>query len=322
MPRWFYWGFFSLCWGIIKQELMLAVNQFFSMNQQGLHLLNQAFIILIPKKPKPQRVSDFRPISLTHSFANIVTKILAKRLSPELHQLVSNNQTDFIKSRCIQDSFMYVQGVIRDLHKKKNHALFIKLNISKAFDTINWPYLLGVMSHLGFGQTWRNWISSLWCTTTSTVLLNGEPGKRLLHCRGIRQGDPLSPMLFLLAMEPLNLLFQKAQQNHLLQKLSPACDAFRVSMYANDVVVFVHSNEQELQITDCILQIFARASGLMTNMSKTQYYPIQCDHVNLQFLGVAERAISSFPCIYLGLPLSIKKPTKISNTTLCSENSQ
>jgi hypothetical protein len=75
-PDGFIGVFFSLCWGIIKQELMLTVNQFFSMNQQGLHLLNQAFIILIPKKPNPQRVSDFRPISLTHSFAKIVTKIM------------------------------------------------------------------------------------------------------------------------------------------------------------------------------------------------------------------------------------------------------
>jgi hypothetical protein len=120
---------------------MLAINQFFSLNQQGLHLLNQPFIILIPKKQSPQKVSDIRPIILAHNFAKIITKILANRLSPELHHLASNSQTAFIKTRCIQDSFMFVQGAIRELYKKKTPALFIMLDISKAFHSVNWPYV-------------------------------------------------------------------------------------------------------------------------------------------------------------------------------------
>jgi hypothetical protein len=88
-------------------------------------------------------------------------------------------------------------------------------------------------------------------------------------------------MLFLLVMDPLKLLFQKAQQNYLLQKLSPSFDALRISMNEDDAVVFLHPNEQELQVTDCILQIFGQASGLMTNMAKTQYYHIQCEQVNM-----------------------------------------
>jgi hypothetical protein len=176
--------FFSVCWDIIKDDLLRAAEQFFSMNQQGLQLLNQAFIVLIPKKECPQRVSDYRPIRLTHSFAKIITKILANRLGPELDHLIYNNQTAFIKKRCIHDSFVHVQEMIRELHTKKIPAIFIKLDISKAFDTVNWPYLLGILSHLGFGQKWRNWISLLWCTISSSVLLNGEPRKRILHCRG------------------------------------------------------------------------------------------------------------------------------------------
>jgi hypothetical protein len=116
----------------------------------------------------------------------------------------------FIKKRCIHDNFMYVHEVIKGLHKKKILALFIKLDISKAFDTVRWPYLLQVMEYLGFGLRWRNWISSLWCTVSSSFLLNGELGRYILHCSGVRQEDPLSPMTFLLAMEPLHRLFKKA----------------------------------------------------------------------------------------------------------------
>jgi hypothetical protein len=95
-------------------------------------------------------VDDFSPISLTHSFAKIITKLLANRLEPKLDDLFSCNQTAFIKKMCIYDSFIYVQEVIKKLHKKKVSSLFIKLDISKTFYVVNWPYLLSVMEHLGF----------------------------------------------------------------------------------------------------------------------------------------------------------------------------
>jgi hypothetical protein len=109
--------FFSECWNIIKEDLMGAIHHFYSMNHQELHLLNQAFVVLVPKKEDPQSVSDFGPISLTHSFSKIISKILASRLGPELHHLISINQTIFIKKRVIHDNFVFVQQVIKDLHK-------------------------------------------------------------------------------------------------------------------------------------------------------------------------------------------------------------
>jgi hypothetical protein len=179
---------FSTCWNIIKHDLLAAIQQFCSLNQQNLHFLNQAYIVLVPKKSCLERVTNFIPISLAHNFSKIISKIFANRLGPELDSLISSSQTTFIKHHCIHDNFMFVQEAIRELHKKKNPTLFIKLDISKAFDMVNWPYLLDIMTFLGFGQKWRNWMSSLWCTTSSSVLLNGEPGARVLHCRGGEAG--------------------------------------------------------------------------------------------------------------------------------------
>jgi hypothetical protein len=147
----------------------------------------------------------------------------------------------------------------------------------------------------------------LWCTTSSCYLLNGQPGRRILHCRGRRQGDPLSPMLFLLAMEPLQRLFQKAQENNLLAKVSKGCQDFKVSLYADDAAVFIKPSANDLQVTNTILQPFADASGLQTNMQKTQFYPIRCDQLNLDFLEHTSCQVANFPCIYLGLPLHYKK---------------
>jgi hypothetical protein len=182
--------FFAHCWDIIKDDIIKAVDQFFMLNQQGFHLLNQALVVLIPKKSDACRVSDYRPISLTHNIAKLASKLLANRLSPHLDHIISINQSAFIKKRCIHDNFLYVQESLKYLYKKKIPSLFIKLDISKTFDVVSWPYLLQVMEHIGFGLRSRNWVCA-----SSTFCLNREHGERINHCRGVRQGDSLSPML-------------------------------------------------------------------------------------------------------------------------------
>jgi hypothetical protein len=266
--------------------------------------------VLIPKKENPQRITDYRPISLTHSFAKLITKILANRLGPQLDELISINQSAFIRKRCLHDNFMFMQQAIRQLQRKKDPTLFIKLAISKDFDSVNWPFLIQVMAHLGFGQRWRDWIATLWSTTSSSFLVNGVSGRRILHCRGVRQGDPLSPMLFLLAIEPLHRLFKKAQQMGLLKKIGSCCENFRVSLYADDATLFIKSIVHDLDMESYILEIFTTASGLKTNMGKTEFYPIQCQNMDLSFLASRNLNISTFPCTYLGLPLHFRNPTR------------
>jgi hypothetical protein len=95
--------FFKTYWNIIKDDIMAALQQFYDMNQQDLHFLNQALVVLIPNKPNAKRISDFRPISLIHSFAKLVSKLLANRLAPEMSKMISYNQNAFIKKRCIHD---------------------------------------------------------------------------------------------------------------------------------------------------------------------------------------------------------------------------
>jgi hypothetical protein len=116
---------------------MVALQQFYDMNQQDFHYLNQALVVLISKKPNAEKISDFRPMSLIHSFARLVYKLLANRLALEMNKIICYNQNAFIIKRCIHDNFIFVHQVIKDLHSKKIPALFIKLDISKAFDTVN-----------------------------------------------------------------------------------------------------------------------------------------------------------------------------------------
>jgi hypothetical protein len=140
---------------VIKDDIMEALRVIQEGDGRKLHLLNLAFLILIPKKPDVVEVKDFRPISIVHSFAKLVTKILANRLAPRLNSLVSTNQSAFIRGRCIHDNFLLVQQMARFLHNRREPRLLLKLDITMAFDSVSWPFLLEVMSHLGFGRRWR-----------------------------------------------------------------------------------------------------------------------------------------------------------------------
>jgi hypothetical protein len=112
--------------------------------------------------------------------------------------------------------------------------------------------------------------------------------------QGGQAGDPLSPMLFLLVMEPLYRLFLKAQQADLIASFSKGCDTFRVSLYADDAAMFIKPTKHDVEVTDCILNIFAEACGLITNMNKTEFFPIRCQSVNLDFLAQQNRKVAEF----------------------------
>jgi hypothetical protein len=136
--------------------------------------LNSAYLTLVPKKAEAAK--DFRPINLIHSFSKLIAKILANRLALFVDSLVASNQSALIHDRCIHDNYMLVQQTTKILFWQKVLSIFLKLDISKAFDSVSWSFLLEASSHLGFGPVWRNMISSLLHTASTHVLVNGQPG--------------------------------------------------------------------------------------------------------------------------------------------------
>jgi len=216
-PDGFTGRFYKSCWSIIKEDVMAALHAIWGKKFRNLWMLNSAYITLLPKRFDAEQVKDFRPISLVHSFAKLVTKILANRLASRLDKMVSPNQSAFIKKRFIQDNYMLVQQTVRFLHSQKQPRLLLKLDITKAFDSVSWSFLMEVLRKLGFGSRWRDLLCGLLSSSFSQVLLNGIPGDFIQHRRGLRQGDPLSPMLFILVMDVLNWLVTRAAEAGLLK---------------------------------------------------------------------------------------------------------
>lgn len=285
---------------------MRAFDFFYATNRGQLHRLNGALVTLLPKKPDARAPSDYRPISLIHSFAKLVAKVLANRLAPALHTLVDINQSAFIKTRSIHDNFKLVELAAKALHKAKKPSLLLKLNISKAFDTVDWSFLLQVLEAMGFGCRWRDWIAALISTASTCILLNGEPGNYIANRRGLCQGDPLSPMLFILIMEVLHRLFAAARHGNILAPPPIQSIHHQCYIYADDVMLFIKPTRQDLITTREILDFFGKASGLRTNLGKCQAAPIACAPEDVALIQrILPVPIKEFPIIYLGLPLSV-----------------
>ena len=159
--------------------------------------------------------------------------------------------------------------------------LLLKLDIAKAFDSMRWVYLFDVMQHRGFPPRWRAWVSILFSTATSRILLNGIPGLEIIHGRGLRQGDLLSPLLFDIGIDPLNRTLQLATEQGLLQPLPESLATLRLSLYADDAAIFLAPTAHDISNLASMLQNFGEATGLVTNFAKSSISPIRCEDIDL-----------------------------------------
>ncbi|GJR98826.1 RNA-directed DNA polymerase, eukaryota, reverse transcriptase zinc-binding domain protein [Tanacetum coccineum] len=172
---------------------------------------NSSFIALIPKVSNAKFVNDFHHISLIGCQYKIIGKLLANRLGSVIRSCISSEQYAFIKGRNILDGPLILNEVMAWYRKRKKELMVFKVDFEKAFDSLRWDYLDMIMGKLGFGHKWCFWIFGCLHSARSSILVNGSPASEFDICRGLRQGDPLSPFLFILAMEGLHMLTHKAE---------------------------------------------------------------------------------------------------------------
>ena len=127
-------------------------------------------------------------MSFMHGVIKIFDKILACRLAHELPNLIGPHQSVFVKGRSLHHNFMLEQSMARRLHALKHPTIMLKLDISKAFGTIQWAFLLEVLQRMGFGRMWTNWMAGILATSSTHVMVNGTPGAPIHSCKGLRQG--------------------------------------------------------------------------------------------------------------------------------------
>ncbi|KAM0921524.1 hypothetical protein ACQ4PT_006811 [Festuca glaucescens] len=225
-------------------------------------------------------------------------------------QIVGPHQSAFIRGWCLHDNFQLVQCTTRRLHALKSPSIMFKLDITKAFDTVDWAFLLEVLAKLGFGTRWLPMVCGLLSTASTRVVVNGVAGCLISNMRGLRQGDPLSPLLFDAVIDVLHLMIDRALADGLLAHLAPCGLRHRTSMYADDVVTFLKPERLDIHTCVAIVEDFGEASGLRTNMAKCSIHPIRCSPEQIELAHkILHCEVAPWPCKYLGLPLGLRKPT-------------
>ena len=196
-------------------------------------------------------------------------------------------------------------------HQSKRPIIILKLDFAKAFETVEHSAMLAMMTHLGFPELWLKWMRMIFSSGTSSILLNGVPGKQFSCKRGVHQGDPLSPYLFILCAEGLSALLQKAECERKIEGIKICRGAPRVDhlFFADDSLILMRARASDAQELRHILEVYERASGQVINKDKSSimFSPNTRQEERGQVrssLLITNEASSEK---YLGLPVSIGK---------------
>nr|GEW62816.1 RNA-directed DNA polymerase, eukaryota [Tanacetum cinerariifolium] len=294
-PDGFTFGFFRHFWNLIDKDAYEAVRYFFNHNDIPIGC-NSSFIALIPKIPDANLVKDLRPISLIGSLYKIIAKVLTNRLVGVLGDIINEVQSAFIADKQILDGPFILNEVLKWCMVKKKQALIFKVDFEKAYDSVRWDFLDDVLYKFGFGDKWRKWIQ---CCLRS---VNGSPTEEFQFGRGLKQGDPLSPFLFILIMESLHLSFQRVIDAGMFQaiKLDASVNLSHM-FYADDAVFVGYWNDSNITTLVHVLECFFRASGLKINMGKSKIMGVNVDNAKVSRAAVKLRClVLKAPFVYLG----------------------
>ncbi|KAL5550690.1 hypothetical protein UlMin_000866 [Ulmus minor] len=264
--------FYQKFWPIVGEEVTAACLGF---TNGGLSLgsINETIITLLPKIKNPTRITEFRPISLCNVLYKIISKMLGNRLRRIMGTIISKEQSTFIPGRLILDNaiigFECLHAIKR--RKTKKNYLALKLNMAKAYNRVEWDFIQRVMNKLGFSEVWIRKIMACISSVTYSFQCNGKRFGHLTPTRGLRQGDPLSPYLFLLCGEGLSSLLHLYEHKGDLQGLRCGLRGPTIShlLFADDSLFFLEARLSTCANLKEILKLYETASGQVVNLSKS-----------------------------------------------------
>lgn len=298
--------FFHCCWEIIHTDIEQAVVDFFNGNEMP-RSFTATTIVLIPKTDHPRSWAEYRPISLCNVTNKIISKILNSRFAPILPSLVAPTQSGFTKGRLISDNILLAQELIQDIGNHSKHPnVALKLDMAKAYDRVQWPFLHQVLGRMGFPQRWidyiRNCVEKCWFS----VLVNGAPSGFFRSERGLRQGDPLSPTLFVLTAEALSRgLNELFKANPCMYYSTRGGLPITHLAYADDIIIFTNAKAESLHLIMQFLKHYADISGQAINSHKSSFITsCKCpDDANQRVHLLTGFTLQALPVKYLGAPL-------------------
>ena len=303
--------FFKASWSIISKDFTTAVHSFFSKGflPKG---LNTTILALIPKKDEAMEMRDYRPISCCNVLYKVLSKIIANRLKGTLPQCISYNQSAFVKDRLLVENLLLATEIVKDYHREDiSPRCAMKIDIAKAFDSVHWPFLLNTLRAFDMPEQFIHWIELCVCTPSFSVQVNGELAGFFQSKRGLRQGCALSPYLFVVCMNVLSQMLDKAAERKEIS-YHPRCQNIQLThlCFADDLLVFTDGTKRSIEGILRIFEEFAGMSGLKISLEKSTLYIAGITEVQeSDILTSFPFASGKLPVRYLGLPLLTRRMT-------------
>lgn len=300
--------FFQRNWEVLREEVTKGVLNFLE-NDVLPEGINDTVIVMIPKGKDPQSLKDYRPISLCNVLYKVISKCLVNRLRPLLDEIISETQSAFIPGRLITDNATIAFECFHKIqHSRSTHSTHCayKLDLAKAYDRVDWNFLEQVLVKTGFNHKWTNWIMQCVRSIRYTVRCNGVLLEPFIPSRGLRQGDPFSPYLFLFVADSLVNLMKKEIAEGNLTPLKIARNSLGISnvLFADDNLIFFKATTEQANTIKRVLTEFQRGTRQLLSETKfsilfSELCPEATRKEITDTLGVVS---SSFESKYPGLP--------------------
>ncbi|GJS29411.1 hypothetical protein Tco_0490031 [Tanacetum coccineum] len=299
-------AFFKEAWNIVGTDVTKAIKEFFT-NGVLLKELNHTIIALIPKVNNPMRINDYRPISCCNVLFKCISSIISNRMKGALNELVNINQSAFVPGRRISDNILLTQELMHNYHLDRGvPRCAFKVDIQKAYDTVDWNFLRAVLIGFGFHHRMIGWIMECVTSTSFSISINGCLHGYFKGKCGLRQGDPLSPYLFTLVMEVLTLMLHRRARVTNSFTYHRYCSKLNIInlCFADDLFLFAHGDVDSARVIMDSLDEFKNASGLTPSLPKsTAYFCNVLNYVKIGILVVLPFEEEKLPVKYLGVPL-------------------
>ena len=240
--------FYKKLWSTVGNDIINAVTSFFIRGSMPKEV-NASLIVLIPKISNPSSIKHFKPISLCNVVYKIISKLLVDKIRPLLDKMISPTQSTFIPNRWIAENHIIVQEVLHSFktRKTKPGLMAIKLDLQKAYDRVNWKFPESVLLHFEFNETFTGWIIACVSSMSFEVIVNGGKSESFKPSRGLRQGDPLLPYLFILGQEVLPRMIDHELKLKNVSSIKTSINGPTIThvMYADDVVLFSKASRKD-----------------------------------------------------------------------------
>lgn len=264
--------FYKNCWDLVGNRL---TNEVLTVLNGGPipDGWNDTNIVLIPKVPNPETVKDLMPISLCNVTYKLISKVLANRLKKILPDIISPSQSAFVPGQLISDNILIAYEMVHYMRNKMSGVGYaaVKLDMSKAYDRVEWRFLEEMMVKMGFHTEWVQLIMKCVSSIKYHIRVNDEYTEAIIPERGLRQGDSLSPYLFLIRAEGFSALLDAAEREGRIGgvRICPTAPSVSHLLFADDSLLLIRANEGEAQQLQSILSIYERCSGQTINKDKS-----------------------------------------------------